>query len=432
MTDEQQKKHGRSILRIPILKMGTFSAIDWFVAISVTLTLIWKPLSIWILGFDAAGRVPFLMLAISLILYAKRILRTSFRFPLALYCLVAVYMFVNGYLQQGYRTYPSDGIYLMFCAALQAPAVMLLIAAGAKKDFDATVDYLILALYTYVLLALFCSGLTHVNRLELEINANEIALYTAILCILMLLKFFRRRLSFLALVLLLVIPFFVIIETGSRMALAMVAFVLIAAIFIVQNIRNVKSLAVSLLLIGTLVLGMSYIMSNTLMGERIRGTTTQTEKNKSVGTSTMLDKFGDRGLQYFYSWPYFLQNPVFGIGFNNWIVYNPLKLVCHSEYMVQYVENGLVAFIPYMIFFIGLMRRTLTGRKHKDPKWRQSASILFAALLAIAFSNSVLWSHDQFCVFAVYALSFAVETPGKKTRRRIRLVFGSPKKHKEQ
>ena len=425
MTDEQQEKRRRPALKLPILKIGAFAAVDWFVAASVILTLIWKPLSVWVLGFDAAGRVPFALLALSIVLYAKRILHTSFRFPLALYCMVALYMFVNGYLQQGYRTYPSDGIYLMFCAALQAPAVMLLIAANAKKDFDTTVDYLILGLYAYVLLALFCSGLTHLNRLELKINANEIALYTAILCILMLLKFFRRRLDFLSLVLLLAIPFFVIIETGSRMALAMVAIVLIAAIFIKQNLRSARSLAISVLLIGALIAGMSYIMSNTLIGERMRGTTTQTEKNRSVGTSTMLDKFGDRGLQYFYSWPYFLQNPVFGIGFNNWIVYNPLKLVCHSEYMVQYVENGLVAFIPYMIFFIGLLRRTLSGRKHKDRKWSQSAGILSAAMLAIAFSNSVLWSHDQFCVFAIYALCFAVESPGRQKRRRIRFVLGS-------
>ena len=429
MTADKPKtrRQASALLHFPILKVGSFSWRDWFVAVSVAIAINWKPLTTWVLGVDAAGRVPFLLIALSLILYARRIWRTAFRFPLVLYCLVAVYMFVNGYLQQGYLTYPSDGVYLMFCAALQAPAIMLLVAACARKDYDCTIDWLTLALYAYVLLSLFCSGITRTSRYNLDINANEIALYTAILCAVLLLKHFRGRLPFLPLLLFEAVPCYVIILTGSRMALAMIAIIFVFAIFIRQNIKNVKSIAISLLLIGVFAVGMAYILKNTQIGARMMGTTTQMEQEKGTGTSTILDKFGDRGLQYFYSWPYFIENPVFGIGFKNWILYSPYKLVCHSEYMVQYVENGLLAFIPYMIFFLSLIGRVWKGRKHKDRRTRESALLLLATMLAITFSNSVLWSHDQFCIFVIYALCFSLDTPEKKKRKRIRIVLSSPK-----
>ena len=94
--------------------------------------------------------------------------------------------------------------------------------------------------------------------------------------------------------------------------------------------------------------------------------------------------------------------------------------------MVQYVENGLVAFIPYMIFFIALISRIGRGRKLPDRKGRRSASILLATMLSIAFSNSVLWSHDMACVFAVYALCFAYDVPPRNKNRKCRLVLKLP------
>ena len=412
---------------IPILKKSSkYTTTDWFVAIAVSIAIIWKPLAAWVLHFDAAGRVPFLLLLASLILYAKRIWKHTLRFPLVLYCIVAVYMFVNGYLQKGYTTYPADGVYLMFCAAMQAPVYMLLIAAAAQKDFDCTLDWLLLALYGYALLSLFCSGIIHTSRYNLEINANEIGLYTAILCSLLLLKHFRGRLPFLPLLLIEALPCYLIILTGSRMALAMIAWVFMVGIFTGQNTRNLKSIGLTILLIAFFTYGMSFVLKHTQIGERMLGTTTQLEGKNSVESSTILDKFGDRGLQYFYSWPYFIENPVTGIGFKNWILYNPFKLVCHSEYLVQYVENGLLAFIPYMIFFIALIQRISRGRKLPDKKGRRSAAILLATMLSIAFSNSVLWSHDMACVFSVYALCFAHEVPPRAKKHRIHLALKRP------
>lgn len=425
MTKDNNTNDIPSAFRFPIIKLGAYSAIDWIVAFSVSLAILWKPLSMWILKIDAAGRIPFLLLAVSFILYMRRIWRTSLRHPLTIYCFVAIYMFLNGCIQHGYLTYPSNGMYLMFCSALQAPAIMLMIAAAAKKDFDTTLDWLVIALFAYVILALLCSGFTYSDRDDLDINANEIALYTAILFTLLLLKFFRNRLTFFPLIISEIIPLFTIIKTGSRMALTMVAIVTVAAILLSQDRRNMKSIVLSFVFITMFTVGMVFIMNHTHIGERMRGTTTQVENSRSVGTSTILDKFGDRGLQYFYSWPYFIEKPLFGIGFKNWILYNPFKLVCHSEYMVQYVENGLVAFIPYMIFFLALMRRSWAGRKHKDRRSRSCSLFLLASMLAIAFGNSVLWSHDMFCVFATYALCYAQDTPERKKHRRIRIVLKS-------
>lgn len=424
---EQNKAAG---IKLPkFIKRGKYNSTDWFVALAVFVTIIWRPLVAWILPFDSAGRVPFLLLGLAFVVYFKRLIRTVFSFPLSLYCILAVYLFVNGALKGGADNYEQDGMYLMFCAVFQSPVIMLIVASLAKKDFDGTIDWLKAALFVYPLLSIFFADIDGEGRLNGGINANEIALTTAIFTVLQLLKFVRNKCSLQAAVITLLIPIFVIIRTGSRMGLAMVTVIILATILIKMKKRSFKSFALTGIALALFFIGFASVMSNSIIGKRMIGTTSQTEKNL-LTTGTILDKFGDRGFQYFYSFPYFLDSPVTGIGLGNWIKYSPNGLVCHSEYMVQYVENGLLAFIPYMIFFLAIIRRIRKSRKSDDQIKRKSASLLYAAMLTIAFSNSVLWSYNQYCIFIIYALCFTLsgEALPSKRRRRVKFVSHPRKK----
>lgn len=415
-------------LKIPAFWKNTrYNITDWFVAMAVFITIIWRPLVAWVLPFDSAGRVPFLLLGLAFAVYFKRIWKTVLKFPLSLYCILAVYLFVNGLLKRGYDNYEQDGIYLMFCAVFQAPAIMLIVASLAKKDFDGTINWILAALFFYPLLSIFFADIDVEGRLNGGLNANEIALATAVFTALQILKYIRNRSSLQFTIIILLLPLFVIIRTGSRMGLAMVTLIILAAILIKMKKRSARSFILTTAALVIFFVGFASILSNSIIGKRMVGTTSQSEKSL-LTTGTILDKFGDRGFQYFYSFPYFLDHPVSGIGLGNWIKYSPNGLVCHSEYMVQYVENGLLAFIPYMIFFLTIIRRIRKRRNTDNPVIRKSAGLLYATMLSIVFSNSVLWSYNQYCIFIIYALCFTLSEDAVPARKkRVRIVLGSKK-----
>lgn len=176
--------------------------------------------------------------------------------------------------------------------------------------------------------------------------------------------------------------------------------------------RSLKSLFLSLTILLVLVVGFLLLMNYSEVGERMASTTEQTE----IGTTgTILDYFGDRGLQYFLSWPYFLRNPITGIGVGNWIGYNPFGLVCHSEYMVQYLEGGLISFVLYCLFWAYMLKQlNLARKKSYNARIRSPRILLIFILLSILFANSVLWSYDMYCVFIVYALVLGFCQSGQK------------------
>lgn len=420
-------------MKLPAIKIRSrYNKVDWFLALSVAIAILWRPLVAWVLPFDAAGRVPFLLLGLSLVISVKRLWKTSFKYPLSLYCLLAVYLFLNGMLKRGYEVYEQDGIFLMFCAVFQSPLIMLLVASLAKKDFDCTVDWLLVTLFCYPLLSVLFGDIDIEGRLNGGINANELALVTVVFTALQLLKYLRGRCSLIFAAIMLVIPFYVIIRTGSRMGLVMVTAVILATILLKMRKRSKTSLILAALAFAALAIGLAYVLNNSILGERMAKISSQGE-DSFLTTGTILDKFGDRGFQYFYSFPYFLEHPLTGIGLGNWINYSPNGLVCHSEYMVQYVENGLLAFIPYLVFFFTLIRRTRKSSKASDPISRSSAGLLYAMMLTIIFANSVLWSYNQYSVFVVYALCFVLsEDVLPPRKRRVRIVFGSKNKKRVQ
>ena len=61
--------------------------------------------------------------------------------------------------------------------------------------------------------------------------------------------------------------------------------------------------------------------------------------------------FDGRAIQYEFGYEKFLENPYFGIGLNNYKQFDGYNLVLHSEYLVQLIENGLVGFILFFLFY---------------------------------------------------------------------------------
>ncbi len=387
---------------------------NWSIVI-VVLVIIWAPAQAFV-QFDGANRIPFLLLLLATFMYRGEIRAYCFRKPLLFYIILAPYMFINGLAHSSQFLYADDvflGTYLMGFSIFQPLMLLLIIVCQSHYCFDKTLRWITLAIAIYCILC-FASGRMadygdEGKRLTSIINSNEVALMIAICFSLSLLLFSRKIIKlgvFLPLEGLIVIA---AIATGSRMGLGMIAIVSIASVWFLREHNNIGAIFLSLLLLAGLFFIMSYILKNTSIGERILNTTTQTEM-MYYSTGTILDRFGDRGLQYFYGWPFFLKHPIFGIGFHQWINIGPLGFVCHSEYLVASLENGLIALFLYLSFLFGIFRGLLRGWKHSSFLDSKTCGVLLCSMLSILFANFVLWTYNSTGVFATYGIAYAMIT----------------------
>lgn len=376
-----------------------------FALLAVIFRVIWPPLQVWYIHADGAAMISFYILLAAFLVNLSEIKNTAWRKPLTIYAVLAFYMMLNGLLMGSAEMYPKDGDWIIVTGLMAPIMSMMIIGNCASKDFDGTIKWMAYGLTFYSILCMRNSAMDDDGRMNAEINANEIALSAAIGYGLYLLLYIRKAISK-KLMLLAIIPAYVIVLTGSRMGLAMIAIMSFGMSALKFDFKKATTLFGALALTGILVAILIYILDNTVIGERMMSTTTDHEK-LIFETGTILDYYGDRGFQYYFSWPVFLEHPIFGIGFHQWQKYNPTEHVCHSEYMVQYVECGVVAFVLFCTFWFKLLKSSYAFRRNSNDLQKKSITCLLIMLLAIIYSNSVLWSYNMICVFTVYALAFA-------------------------
>ena len=388
---------------------GHFNPQERISFFACALLILWRPLYAYYLHIDGAGIFTNIILLSAFIINIKQIFSLSIKGPIALYWVLALYITANGLLKGGQEAFPQNGVYQLIASATTAPLLLSIIAPLFIRRFDLTVKSIAITLYFYTFLFLINTRMTEIggnNRLSGDINANEAA-FAFIACYLCLLLLNARGKIRLYWLILLSIPLFsVILLTGSRMALTMFALISIFTGFSHINFKDHKSLPKIIALICSIVIFFFVIQNTTTVGERFSQTGAELEEGGEE-TGTPLDMLGDRGLAYYISWPYFLDNPVTGIGFQRWRVVNPLGFRAHSEYMVMYLENGVIALALYIIFLSLTIRRIMRRWKFKNQMDKYTDAILLSAILSIIYANVVLWTFNEYPVFVIYAMCFA-------------------------
>lgn len=283
---------------------------------------------------------------------------------------------------------------------------MWLVAYLSQVNFDKTIWILFIGFFLYTLLCFLNeSAASEQDRLGgAAINANAIGLNAFFATAFALILYIRKKIKLLSLVVLLILPFYVAILTGSRMTLGASLFIIAGTFIVSRDKKNILSLIGGLFILGVIAIITYYILEHTLVGERLAGTTTQME-NSDLATGTILDLFGDRGIQYYVSWPYFLDNLITGIGLRHWGEDGPTGFVCHSEYLTMYLENGLIGIALYAAFYYQIIKRLFQRKAATAGTDKNIFKYLLLAFIAMLFINSVLWSFDALGFFAIYALS---------------------------
>lgn len=372
--------------------------------ISVCLCFLWRPLNAWYVSVDGAGRLPFFLMLFIFICNFREIWRYSFVKPSIIYTLLGIYMVANGLIKGSPSVYPQSGMWIMVTHIMGPIIAMLIIVACARKDFISTARMLSIGTLLFCILSVLNSSMNE-GRLNSEINANEMAMYGAVTTSLYAIRYICGSSKFTFS--LVVIPVALVILTGSRMGFAMIALILVTVVVVKADLKRPSTILKAIILLVLGFFAVEYIMHNTLLGERLLNTAENSDNMQMLRTGTVLDYYGDRGFQYYYSWPFFLDNPIWGIGFHKWMLYSPTGHVCHSEFMVQYVECGLAAFIPWCIFWFCLFKPLRFIRKHSSGKIRNLSLLIIATLISLLYADTVLWSYNMYCVFIVYALAIS-------------------------
>ena len=359
----------------------------------------------WYLNLDGAGRIPFFLLVLLLVCNSRDVMQFAFVSPSKIYFAIGIYMVFNGILMGSASTYSHGGLWIIITHILGPVFSMLIVICCSRKDFDTTTAILSWGLMLYCVLSIINSRM-NAGRLNSEINANEMAMYGAITIMLFLYRYIRGSIKKYS-VILLSIPILLVILTGSRMGFLMVALIIGMTIIIKVNFSKPRTIlkAIAFFIIAYFVI--DFIVQNTLLGERLLNTTKDSDSMSALKTGTILDYYGDRGFQYYYSWQYFKDNPIYGIGFHKWLNYSPTGHVCHSEFMVQYVECGLLAFIPWLFFWYLLFKPLHIVKKRAHGMNGEMVILLICSLVLLLYADTVLWSYNIYCVFIIYAIAIS-------------------------
>lgn len=379
-----------------------FSAKELYTIITIGICILWDPLAIYYLNFDFAGRIPTFFAFIALVINFNCIKRIIGQTALTTYILIALFMLINGFAHKSYDLYDQDGVWLLFKTILLSPTIMLLIQPIAACNLPSTLKFLSTTLLIYTCMHLVSASIDESGRLGLEMDSNEIALYASICFALLLLRLIRAELTGVWIILI-VVPVVTVVLTGSRMGLGMVAIMSIFAAMTKIDLTDAKNILFLLVFGAAFFFLGDFIMSNTMVGERMLNTQKQGQEYV-ITTGTILDNFGDRGLQYYLSWPYFLNNFWTGIGVGQWRVKNVIQIAAHSEYMVQYVENGIICFTMFVVYNIQLLRPILQTRKEAESFVKNNATFLLGIIISILFAEFMLWTYTMHAVFVAYSI----------------------------
>lgn len=397
-----------------MIKLNTLKY--YFSLVLVFIVIIWTPIQRTLLMIDGAGRMQLLLIMLAVFINIRSIIKKSIQFPIVFYLILAVYMFCNGLTHDSNLLFESGfmGYFIMFRAIFNTVFLMIVVICLGSYNFDRTLNIVTLSLLLYCVICLVNSEMTD-DRLLGVMDPNQLALNAGMCFSCIILQFIRKNIPVYVFVAeASFILYLIVVDTGSRMGFAMIVVITGLSILLLRDYKSVKSLIVMLILVVVGAIMVKYVIDNTFVGERILELNDQ-DVNEEFTTGTVLDYLGDRGWQYYYSWPLFLKNPVYGIGFHQWINYNPIQdTVAHSEYMVEYLENGLIGFVLYLLFFVGLIIVLLKKKRQSEKKDSRTIMMFVITLISVFVSNFSLWSYDSVGVFAIYGLAYAINN--KKTK----------------
>lgn len=369
---------------------------------------IWHSLQVSVFdGFDGKGRLSiissFIILLVNII-SSKSYLKSFYsrKSILKIWLFWFIYASINTFFQYNGKDTPVTSF---IGQVLFVPFVVMSIIANLPSiEIKRILQYMQHIIYcSFLLLFLFARKID--GRFSVELfDPNELSLLVSLLVIIISIRYIRKEINLFYLILLLILPTYYTIFSGSRMAFGSFLILIMGLIFSFKERLGVIKIIKYLFIISIFSLLVFIVLENTIVGERLLNTAEQSSEalidNPAEGT--IFEYYGDRGVYYILGWQIFLANPIFGIGLRNFIEY--WSQVSHVEYMIQLSELGIIGFIIYVMFNSMILKNLIKKRKCVTNNLKPLYTYLLFAFSSILFSASVLFLYPSIAIAALYGL----------------------------
>lgn len=387
----------------------------------IILTIIWVPLQKVFLHFDGAGRT-IMIASFFIFLYNlnsanfRRILKSRISILWFVWIIIA---FVNTVLHDS-PAVQGRAEMLSFVAGLTEPYILMLCTAYTfTQNRKLTLLALLVAVGVYTFIGAFMmeGGLVYGSSILGADNlGNDLALHALFLIALTGLLFYYKVVNGRFLIVSFVFVLGLVFILAERKAL-LASFVIIL-FFIISVSNSYKTIILLLCSIVLMVLLMWPYISKSLVVERISGI-----KDYSLDVPAYLLFLGDRVYYYLEGFKLFVENPVTGIGLENFMVYTGYNQRIHSEIMVQITECGLIGFLLYCMFYISIFKSVL--KEEHVKRCRSIRIFVFGIILAILFISTCSWTYDGCIYFVFFGLCIAFGQNSAINYRNIKIQMNN-------
>lgn len=376
---------------------------SFFNLLFLAYVIIWPAVSRLIIKIDEAGRIGFFLLALVIFfnfnkLSFWRILKIK---PVMIRLLWCVYAAV-AWLMIGIPNEKIGG-FLFLHGALVMPMVSMWVATyEMKRDAKFTVLALCAFYAVYVFLGIFLQqGAKLYNGrvsggLWNNLPLTSLAFISA-MCIANVMGWIKKKWVVLAIVMAVISTLMV----ATRKAFVGIGIVTVFWYVSINDVKKASSLIMAVLTTVFAVVAITYVMDNTVIGERFSIVEDQGRVYNDTGVA-LFNILGDRLTFYINGWALFLKHPIIGIGLNNYVKVLPSDMPIHSEYMVQLAETGIIGTSLFLAFTVMLLRRI--GRLKHIEKYCKLRLALYGALFFILFIDLSAWTYSS----RSYAIIMAV------------------------
>lgn len=356
-------------------------------------------------GFDGAGRITGSITLLIFVLNGQFFIKKNERITnvLLLRILMVIWVSANSFFLYDPKLFNVTLLVFFFNAILVPFVVFLSISAIDQKNIGFFLKLSEKTLFLAIIINYFGSNFMEGRLLNEELNINEIVLVNAALLTIVLLNslYFKRHL--LTTLILVVIPVFFSILSGSRMSFGSTIILLIG--FAISSFKNFNWKTILKVLSITVILFFltKDLLSKTVVFDRLLSTSSQNEEltfNEAEGT--IFEYFGDRGPFYVEGLRIFFEHPIIGIGLLNYAQTH--DKVSHVEYMIYLAELGAIGFFLYIFYLVALYHQIKLKKQEKVGD--KSLYFLPYMLLNLIFCGLVLFLYNSFAVAYIFGLLF--------------------------
>lgn len=370
----------------------------------IVLVLLWEPLHNTIITFDSKGRtVVFLSIILFLLnlISNKRFKRLLLSKPIVFWGIWIIYSSINLSIQ-GYDHELPFLFYIII--NLFAPFLIMLIVAfewhyqPKKIIFMLLFTFVSYGLFTLLLIDEF-AGLTaeqNVGKLGNmgPLNTMFVIFYASLL-------FAHKWLKKQTLLLSIAFTFLIIVLIATRKAFG-AALIMLIFLILSQVKLSFKSLALTIVLSLITIGSVNLALNNSTMGKRFESIEESGMKFNTTDNE-VLNLLGDRAFFYITGTEIFLENPITGIGLNNFTNKSGTNYRIHSEYIVQITEGGIIGCLFFLLFYLSISRKLYQIWK-TNRNTRTLTFVLIGGFSAILFVNITAWTYEFPHYFACFGV----------------------------